>query len=29
MMKAGTDAYIDGEGEWGIYRAMIRKAKEG
>jgi hypothetical protein len=29
MMKAGTYAYIDREGEWGIYRAMIRKAKEG
>jgi len=29
MVGAGTRAYDEGDGEYGIYRAMIRKAKEG
>lgn len=27
MVRAGTDAYDDGEGEWGIWRAMLGAAK--
>jgi hypothetical protein len=28
MVQAGTRAYDDGEGEYSIYRAMIRAAEE-
>lgn len=29
MVEAGTRAYDEGDGEYGIYSAMVRRAKEG